>query len=120
MDASRLGHGGRLLAAPHTRRGAAGMALLAAISVIGVAGASARKNEKSKRKDGRCAVIRCRSCHICKKGACRPHFNGEPCGSAGVCLDGECIAEAGCWRAGGRGRDPSIDGRPPSPGLRLD
>lgn len=89
MDTNRFDQIGRFMTRAHTRRGAAGLGLVGALAALGARNAAGKK--KKKNKDGRCALIRCKQCHRCKNGKCKPAFNGQSCGIDGTCADGECI-----------------------------
>jgi hypothetical protein len=86
MDAQRFAQRDQRLASTLPRRGAA---------VLGLAGILAalfpRETASKKRGNSRCQVIRCKPCHRCRRGRCKPVQNESPCGVAGTCLDGVCV-----------------------------
>ena len=86
MDAYGSDQRGHQVVITHSRRGAAVLGLAGILATL-----APRETVSKKRRDGRCRVIRCKHCHRCRRGRCKPVKNGSTCGVDGECLDGVCI-----------------------------
>jgi hypothetical protein len=86
MDAHQVDQRGHQWDITHSRRGAAVLGLAGILATL-----APRETAGKKRGDARCRVIRCKHCHRCRRGRCKPVQNGSTCGLEGECLDGVCV-----------------------------